>query len=60
MQREVLILEIYSQDTGKNLDLPDQHKRGRIEALTNDDVSPATKRWLEWRETENLRRDPLG
>ena len=23
MEREVLILEIYSQDTGKNLDLPD-------------------------------------
>ena len=60
MEREVLILEIYSEDTGKNLDLPDQHKRGLIEALTNDDVSPATKRWLEWCETENLRRDPLG
>ena len=60
MEREVLILEIYSQDTGKNLDLPDQHKRGLIEALTNDDVSPATKIWLESRETENLRRDPLG
>ena len=60
MEREVLILEIYIQDTGKNFDFPDQHKRGRIEALTNDDVSPATKRWLEWRETENLRWDPLG